>query len=69
MNYNCPVCQGVLVEGFGDQLNPGDPKHGVFLYCPSRQCPAQEVSGHGTNVKEAWGVIQAKFVTREDRVA
>ncbi len=67
MNYLCPVCQGVLVEQAGNELHPGDETFGMTLYCSSNKCPAQEVSGHGKNVKEAWETIQFKFVARENR--
>jgi hypothetical protein len=64
MKYICPVCESELSEFLGHQMHPGNPAYGVTLYCPSRTCPAQEVSGHGDNVKGAWSVIQQKFVGR-----
>ena len=67
MNYQCPVCQGKLVEQSGNELHPGDDNYGITLYCSSKQCPAQEVSGHGKNLKDAWEVLQLKFVSRENR--
>lgn len=66
MNYQCPICSGAMVVSQGSGLNPQD---GVTIWCPHLNCPAQEVSGHGGNEKEAWGVVQAKFVRREARVA
>jgi len=62
MKYYCPLCKSELVQMFGESVHPNDPKYGVTLYCPSWKCPAQEVSGHGSNVKDAWGVIEAKFM-------
>jgi hypothetical protein len=67
MPFNCPVCQQELAEQVGQQTHPNDPNYGVTMYCPSRLCPAQEVSGHGDNSKAAWAVIQQKFLSREDR--
>lgn len=67
MNYNCPVCNNVLVQSLGTLVHPGDGKFGVNLFCSARECPAQEVAGHGENLKQAWLVIQQKFVGREER--
>lgn len=64
MKYQCPVCQGEMASVEGTVLNPKD---GVTLYCPHLSCPAQEVAGHGNNEKDAWTVVQQKFVRREDR--
>lgn len=68
MTYYCPLCKHELTSAFGHKMYPNDPKHGVTLFCPSRECPAQEVMGHGNNIKEAWEVVQARFVEREFRV-
>lgn len=68
MNYQCPVCNGNLVEFTGNELHPGDDNYGITLYCPKEnKCTAQEVAGHGNKVKDAWEVIQLKFVKREKR--
>jgi hypothetical protein len=67
MNYNCPICGAELVESLGNSIHAGDAKYGMNLFCNNPKCPAQEVAGHGDNVKEAWTVIQAKFVTRTER--
>ncbi len=61
MKYSCPMCGAELVESFGNQVFPGDRKHGVTLTCPSYTCPAQEVMGHGDNAKEAFEVITHKY--------
>lgn len=61
MNTICPVCEAELVSMAGNQLYPGDKNYGVTLWCPSGACPAQEVSGHGDTVKEAFEVITHRF--------
>jgi hypothetical protein len=66
MKYNCPLCGAELLEQVGNGMHD-DPKYGMFLFCPGLKCPAQEVKGHGDNAKEAWTVIQAKFLSREQR--
>jgi hypothetical protein len=72
MKYNCPLCQTELQEQVGNGIH-ADPKFGMFLFCPvsglDTICPAQQVQGHGDNAKEAFSVIQAKFVAREERAA
>ena len=67
MNYNCPLCSAVLVETLGNSIHPGDAKFGMTLHCPSHACPAQEVAGHGDKAKDAFDVIQAKFIARKER--
>lgn len=64
--YKCPLCQSELVESINrhpshPNLPPGMAQ-GITLWCSGRACPAQEVIGHGKNAKEAWEVIQMKFV-------
>lgn len=59
--FNCPSCGGVLTEVPGTQMNPKD---GITLYCPHRNCPPQDVMGHGDTAKEAFAVIQHKFPNR-----
>lgn len=61
MEYNCPLCKCELKTAIGDQTNPGNSDYGVTLYCSSRECPAQEVMGHGKNEKTAFEIIQAKY--------
>jgi hypothetical protein len=63
--YYCPLCDAKLVTSLGNLLHPGDVKFGYMLFCPSRLCPAQEVSGHGGTVKEAFEIIQHKFKSNE----
>ena len=73
MKYNCPLCKTELTEALGNSIHPGDPKYGSILFCPvaglETICPAQQVMGHGDTFKDAYGVIQAKFMAREERVA
>lgn len=61
MNFSCPLCSAELVEQVGNVMHPGDAKYGVSLHCPSLQCPAQEVAGHGDNAKAAFEVVTDKF--------
>lgn len=56
--HHCPVCSAQLHFVQGQELNPDD---GVTVYCPSRTCPAQEVSGHAGNVNTAFKIIEQKF--------
>jgi len=50
----------------GDSVHPGDPKFGCSVYCPSTKCPAQDVSGHGKNEKEAFETVTDKFRKSRD---
>ena len=59
--FSCPLCSTPLVEQVGNVMHPGDPRFGVGLHCPSLQCPAQEVAGHGSNAKAAFEVVKDKF--------
>jgi len=65
MKYNCPVCNGELRESVGTCLHPHDPKYGITLDCPSLTCPAQEVVGHGDNVRHAFEIVTQKFNRRK----
>jgi hypothetical protein len=69
--YKCPVCQGEMHESVNQHPShpslPPEMALGITLWCPSRACPAQEVMGHGKNGKEAWEVIQQKYVERGER--
>jgi len=56
--FVCPLCQSPLAQQQGQVLDLTD---GVSLWCPSNTCPAQEVSGHGKNAKEAFAVIVQKY--------
>jgi hypothetical protein len=69
MIYKCPICNEELVQYFGNGFreHDGDPDAGVFLNCNNLKCSAQEVRGHGNNVKIAYEVILQKFVARKDR--
>lgn len=55
---NCPVCTKPLTSQKGSQMDPTD---GVTVYCPHRDCEAQEVSGHGNNEANAFKIITQKF--------
>lgn len=57
----CPICSAVLSVAYGEQLHPDNLEYGVTLFCLNRGCPAQEVAGHGRNVREAYSVILAKY--------
>jgi len=59
--YKCPVCSKNLNSSPGDYFHPGDAKFGVTVYCPHLNCSAQEVAGHGKNVKDAFEVVTDKF--------
>ncbi len=61
----CPVCSGQMRETVGNQVHPGDPKFGVGVLCPSWECPAQEVAGHGHNLASAYEVVLDKFKRSE----
>ena len=61
MKYNCPLCSAEMVETLGNQIHPGDAKHGIMLWCPSKECPAQEVCGHGNTVKAAYEIVVQKY--------
>jgi hypothetical protein len=57
--YNCPVCKAEMREFPGDALNV---RNGLTVYCASHTCPAQEVSGHGRTAKEAYEIVEDKFL-------
>jgi hypothetical protein len=70
MKYNCPVCGTEMLEALGNTMHKDDAAYGLTLMCPAPHpsvCMAQEVMGHGGNVKEAWKAVQDKFVLRENR--
>lgn len=67
MKYVCPLCKSELVGMDGEKMHPNDPNYGYSLFCLDVKCPAQEVMGHGRNEKEAYEVIQAKFIGREGK--
>ena len=64
MEYECPVCKKGMSVGVGDGHNR---ENGYSLYCPHKDCPAQEVTGHGKTVKEAYIIVKEKYLAREDR--
>lgn len=61
--YKCPLCGATLANMDGDTLHPGNPEHGVTLWCPNDKCPAQEVFGHGESAKKAFDIIKEKYHT------
>ena len=61
ITFSCPLCSAELVEQVGNVMHPGNAKYGISLHCPSLQCPAQEVAGHGDNAKAAFEVVVAKY--------
>ena len=61
---NCPICGTKLMEANGEPIHPGDANYGVTVWCPGAYpsvCIAQEVMGHGNNVKDAYAVVLAKY--------
>jgi len=63
MKYNCPVCQGEMNVGTSEKGSAD----GIYIWCRNDKCTAQEVMGHGEKEKDAWEVVQQRFVRREDR--
>ena len=57
----CPICNVELVSMDGEKIHPGDSNYGVTVYCANKKCSAQEVFGHGDNVKQACEVIVHKY--------
>jgi hypothetical protein len=57
-SYACPVCRVNMVSHEGQVL---DIRDGMTVWCDNKECRAQEVSGHGRNIKEAYEVILDKF--------
>lgn len=63
MKYNCPVCSAEMTVGHSEK----GPVDGVYIWCRNDKCTAQEVMGHGDKEKDAWEVVQQRFVKREER--
>ena len=61
MKFNCPICDAELKGSDGNQIHPGNDKYGVMLHCPNKGCTAEEVMGHGDNLKQAFEVIFHKY--------
>ena len=61
------MCNQELTEMVGNQMYPNHPDHGITLDCKNQGCPAQDVMGWGKNAKDAYKVIQEKYVRREER--
>jgi len=57
----CPLCKSEMKEMGGEKTHPGDYNFGTTVYCPNPNCPAEEVAGHGKNVKEAMEVVTHKY--------
>ena len=55
---NCPLCDSLMVVVHGTCFDPAD---GYPTFCSNRECPAQEVAGHGHTQKEAEEVVRWKF--------
>ena len=66
MSYTCPLCKSELVGMVGCKGHENDSNYGYSLFCLNRECPAEEVMGHGRNDKEAYEVILAKFVKKKN---
>jgi hypothetical protein len=61
---NCPLCGTELKVMNGNSMHVTDPKYGVTVWCPGehpRICPAQEVMGHGNNLREAYEIVLTKY--------
>jgi endogenous inhibitor of DNA gyrase (YacG/DUF329 family) len=56
--YKCPVCKGQLVWVEGSRMRPD----GITMFCPHKECPAQEVGGYGRNEESAFQIIQEKYI-------
>ena len=56
-----------MVGYVGNKMYPYDRNYGYTIACENKGCSAQEVFGHGKNETEAYEVVLAKFVKREDR--
>jgi len=59
--YNCPLCGKEMTSVDGESIHLGNTKYGVTIFCHNKECPAQEVSGHGNNLKDAYEVVIHKF--------
>jgi hypothetical protein len=65
--HKCPICNH-LMHSKSDEA--GELRAGGFtLWCsqPMDICPSQDVSGHAKTVKDAFQIVQEKFVARKDR--
>ena len=60
--FQCPVCKGLMNASRGTQSDATD---GMTVFCPSRECPAQEVVGHAKDEKGAYEIVLLKFKNRE----
>jgi hypothetical protein len=47
----------------GSSLDPND---GITVYCPHRNCEAQEISGHGTTEAAAYKVVMSRRLKSEN---
>ena len=63
MKYNCPICKEEMAVGHSEK----GIEDGIYIWCRNEKCPAQEVMGHGFKEKDAWEVIQQKYVKKENR--
>lgn len=67
MRYKCPVCGNEMTEYAGNVFHPGDSKYGMTLSCQNVNCSAQEVQGHGNNLKGAYDVVCLKYGRKSDK--
>lgn len=56
------MCKGLMNASRGTQSDATD---GMTVFCPSRECPAQEVVGHAKDEKGAYEIVLLKFKNRE----
>ena len=59
--YLCPCCNTPLNQYYGEFVHPNDPNYGITLDCGNRNCPPQQVMGHGKTAEEAYKVIRQKY--------
>lgn len=56
--YECPICHKGMAIGDGDGV---DVNNGYSLYCPHKDCPAQECFGHAKNIRDAYEIVLDKY--------
>ena len=61
MNFTCPKCGVILNRYDGERVHPGNPAFGVTLDCGNHACSSPEVTGHGSNEKQAYISLMDKF--------
>jgi len=58
---NCPLCGARLAVLPGLNRGKDGEVLSIFLACPSKQCPAQEVCAHARNEAAAYEIILDKY--------